>query len=128
MKSIQEKLSLMTQSGGQAMEQLQSELETAQAECKALKGQLAELQQTLSYEKEKLHSLESTMSNLTSGNEELIAREQKAAEERAVQQRERDAQHNQVKYTPALTHLIPLLSTAAKITFVDVSKNTQPDT
>jgi len=104
MKSIQEKLSLMTQSGGQAMEQLQSELETAQAECKALKGQLAELQQTLSYEKEKLHSLESTMSNLTSGNEELIAREQKAAEERAVQQRERDAQHNQVTFTPALTH------------------------
>lgn len=95
---MQEKLSLMTQSGGQAMEQLQSELETAQAECKALKAQLAELQQTLSYEKEKLHSLESTMSNLTSGNEELIAREQKAAEERAVQQRERDAQHNQVPH------------------------------
>ena len=95
MKSMQDKLSTMSMSGGQAMEQLQSELEAAQAECKALKAQLAELHQTLSYEREKLHSLESTMSNLTAGNEELIMREQKAAEERAVQQRERDAQHNQ---------------------------------
>jgi hypothetical protein len=34
------------------------------------------------------------MSNLTSGNEEMIAREKAAAEERAAQQRERETQHN----------------------------------
>ena len=71
---MQDKLSTMSMSGGQAMEQLQSELETAQAECKALNAQLAELHQTLSYEQEKLHSLESTMSNFSAGNEANHAR------------------------------------------------------
>lgn len=94
-RSMQEKLNNMQQSGGQAMTQLQAELEVAQKECKELKAALAELQQTLNYEREKLHSLESTMANLASGNEELIAREQQAAEERAAQQREREAQHAQ---------------------------------
>lgn len=92
---MQEKLSTIKQSGGQAMEQLQSELEAAQRECRELKEALSQLTQTLSYEREKLHSLEATMSNLASGNEELIARENAAAEERAAVQREREAQHSQ---------------------------------
>jgi hypothetical protein len=92
---MQEKLNSMQLSGGEQVTQLQAELEAAQKECRELKKQLAELQQTLNYEREKLKSLEATMSNLASGNEELIAREQQAAEERAAQQREREAQHNQ---------------------------------
>jgi chromosome segregation ATPase len=91
---MQEKLSLLQRSGGEVETQLQTELEQSQKECADLKAQLSALTQTLHYEREKMLSLESTMSNLTSGNEEMIAREKAAAEERAAQQRERETQHN----------------------------------
>ena len=91
---MQDKLATLQLSGGQVETQLQAELDAAQKECAELRSSLAGLQQTLNYEREKLTSLEATMSNLTSGNEEMIAREKAAAEERAAQQREREAQHS----------------------------------
>ena len=90
---MQDKLSTMQHSGGEVVNQLQAELDAAHLECRNMKAALAELQQTLLYERAKLTSLEATMGNLTAGNEELIAREKAAAEERAAQQREREAQH-----------------------------------
>ncbi len=44
----------------------------------------------MSQERDKLQSLEATLANLTSGQEEMISREKAAAEERAQKQRNRE--------------------------------------
>ena len=91
---MQDRLATIQASGGEEVNELHHELERARDEARQLRGQLSEAQQALSYETEKLTSLEATMGNLTSGHEEQVARERQAAEERAAQQREREAQHS----------------------------------
>lgn len=87
------KLSTLQLSGGEAMSSIQSELAASENQCASLKSQIAAIQQELNCEHDQRKSLEVTMANLTSGNEEMIAREKAAAEERAAQQRERENKH-----------------------------------
>ena len=61
----------------------------------SLKIELANAKENITYEQEKLKSMELTISNLTSGQDEIIAREKQAAEDRAEQQRVKDQQHAQ---------------------------------
>jgi uncharacterized protein involved in exopolysaccharide biosynthesis len=63
-----------------------------------LKAEIHRLQQELNGERDKLQSLEATLANLTSGQEELIAREKAAAEDRAERQRQRELEYaNEMK-------------------------------
>lgn len=57
------------------------------------KNELEAVRSELSIEKEKLLSLEHTLSSLQSGEAERVAQEQERAEERAAQQREKDEKH-----------------------------------
>ena len=91
---MQEKLNKLQNNNNETTTELQEELEKTQKECNELKTIINKLQQELTYEKEKLKSLEITMQNITSGNSELIEREQKAAEERAIIQRQKDEEYN----------------------------------
>lgn len=91
---MQEKLNKLQNNNNETTTELQEELEKTQKECNELKTIINKLQQELTYEKEKLKSLEITMQNITSGNSELIEREQKAAEERAIIQRQKDDEYN----------------------------------
>ncbi len=84
------KISNLQASGGEALRQIDAELQLAKDESSALKAQIHSLQQELSRERDKLQSLEATLANLTSGQEELISREKAAAEERAEKQRSRE--------------------------------------
>ena len=59
----------------------------------ALKDKQSELNRELLAAKEKLLSTENMLSNMTSGHEEIIAREKKASEDRATQMRETDEKH-----------------------------------
>ena len=88
------KIDRLQHAGGEAMSQIEGDLNNLKAENKELKHQLHTMQQEYSIALEKLKSLESTLANVTSGNEEMIAREKAAAEERAAQQREREIQHS----------------------------------
>ena len=91
---MQEKLNKLQNNNNETTTELQDELEKTKKECNELKTIINKLQQELTYEKEKLKSLEITMQNITSGNSELIEREQKAAEERAIIQRQKDEEYN----------------------------------
>eukprot|EP01038_Epipyxis_sp_PR26KG_P009321 gene9321-12558_t len=91
MKAKIERLQLQ---GGEAMNQLEKELSSNKNDIIVLKEQLSNSQQELLIEKDKLKSLELSLSNLTLGKEEMIAKEKAAAEERANQQREREAEFN----------------------------------
>jgi hypothetical protein len=86
-------MNLVQNSGGEALEKLEKELSVARDENRELKKQINELSSQLNYEREKLKSLELTMQSLTAGKEEMIARDKAAAEERAEQQRAREAQY-----------------------------------
>lgn len=94
MKSMIAKIDRLQHAGGEAMSQIEGDLNNLKAENKELKHQLQGMQQEYHIAQEKLKSLESTLANVTSGNEEMIAREKAAAEERAAQQREREIQHS----------------------------------
>lgn len=96
---------------GQVSEE--NKLEKADVEIVSLKGEVQSLNATItglqnevSVEKDKMKSLELTLTNLTADSSEKIAKEQAAAEERAVAQKERDAEH---------AHLIKDLESKSKI-------------
>lgn len=88
--SLSSKIATLQASGGEAMRELDSELQQVKDENSRLKAQISHLQQELNREKDKLQSLEATLANLTSGQEEMIAREKAAADERAEKQRLRE--------------------------------------
>ncbi len=90
---MQKKLERLQLSGGEAVSQVEKDMSILKNENRDLKAELAALQQEYAILLEKLKSLENTMGNLTSGNEEMIAREKHAAEERAAVQREREIKH-----------------------------------
>ena len=87
------RISHLQEAGGESLSKLEGELEAAQALCQELRGNIALLQEELQSEKEKTRTLETTISKITEGNEEMIAREQAAADERAQKTREREEQH-----------------------------------
>ena len=92
-KSLGVRISHLQEAGGESLSKLEGELEAAQALCQELRGSIALLQEELQSEKEKTRTLETTISKITEGNEEMIAREQAAADERAQKTREREEQH-----------------------------------
>lgn len=92
-KSLGVRISHLQESGGESLSKLEGELEAAQVLCQELRGSIALLQEELQREKEKTRTLETTISKITEGNEEMIAREQAAADERAQKTREREEQH-----------------------------------
>lgn len=92
-KSLGVRISHLQEAGGESLSKLEGELEAAQVLCQELRGSIAGLQEELQREKEKTRTLETTISNITEGNEEMIAREQAAADERAQKTKEREEQH-----------------------------------
>lgn len=90
---LKAKIVVLQSDGGAALQGAEAELAKLQEENGKLQQQISSLQQDLQIERDKLKSLESTLMNLTSGQEELVAREQKAAGERAEQQRLREEAH-----------------------------------
>lgn len=87
------RLRTIQSSGGEALISVEKELASVQEERDRLNHKVASLEQQLQIEKDKLTSLENTLANLTSGQEEMVEREKQAAFERAEQQRIRDEQH-----------------------------------
>jgi len=92
-KSLGVRISHLQESGGESLSKLESELEAAQALCQELRVTIAQLQEELQREREKTRTLETTISKITEGNEEMIAREQAASDERAQKTKEREEQH-----------------------------------
>ena len=92
-KQLMAKLERASGSAGEALKAVEDQLALVQTENSGLKAELNTTKQNLSYEKEKLTSLESTVNNLSAGKEEALAREKEAAEERARLNKEREAQH-----------------------------------
>lgn len=93
LKALQGKVDMLHKSDDSAQSQLQQELTQLSDENAALKTQVHALSQELYMNKEKLASLEATMGKLTSGKEEMLAREQAASAERMEQQKQREAQY-----------------------------------
>ena len=79
--------------GGEALLQAEAMITHLEAEASALRDELNTKKQELSYEINKLKSLEATLSNLSSSNEEVLAREQQAAEDRAGAMKELEQRH-----------------------------------
>ena len=79
---LEEKISRTSTQGGEAMAKYEQEITTLQDANSTLKTELTTVKQDLTYAKERLQSAENTLSNTTSGHQEQIAREQKAAEGR----------------------------------------------
>lgn len=92
-KAMHAKISTLQLSGGETLTKLESELEIALTQCAELRTIIAKIHEELQKEKEKSQSLETMMSKVSAGNEEIIAREQAAADERAKQTYEREEQH-----------------------------------
>ena len=92
---IEERLSRIQSQGGEAVAKSEEEIVKLQEINASLKIELANAKENITYEQEKLKSMELTISNLTSGQDEIIAREKQAAEDRAEQQRVKDQQHAQ---------------------------------
>lgn len=90
---LEQRLRNVQSSGGEALVAVEKEMTAVQDERDRLRQQVAALEQALQIEKDKLVSLENTLANLTSGQEELVQREKQAAMERAEQQRQREEQH-----------------------------------
>lgn len=91
--TIQSRLERMQSIGGETQAKSEAAITNLENDNINLRNQVETLKQSLSIELNKLKSLEDSLANLTSGHEEQVVREKKAAEERALQQRERDAQH-----------------------------------
>lgn len=82
-------------SGGNALHAAEEKYNQLLAEFDKVKAELETATRDLAIEKEKLSSLEGTISSLQSGEADKIAAEQKAADERARLQRERDEKYAQ---------------------------------
>lgn len=93
LSALQAKLDRSQMQGGEALNSLESQLVDVNSANNSLKEQLLQSNRELSYEKEKLHSLELTMEKLALGHEEMIAKETFEAENRARIQREKDSRH-----------------------------------
>ena len=83
----------MSQSGGQALRDSEQEVVKLRSEIDSYKAKVAEAVFARSEETTKLQSLQQTLSSLTSGENERVLKEQQAAEQRALEQREREAKH-----------------------------------
>ena len=77
---LEEKISRTSTQGGEAIAKYEQEISMLQDANGSLKTELTTVKQDLTYAKERLQSAENTLSNTTSGHQEQIAREQKAAE------------------------------------------------
>ena len=79
--------------GGEAMVERENEIQRLISEVDKLKDKISQLEDELSMKENKLLSLENTLSGLTTGNEERIAKDREAAEERERVQREIATKH-----------------------------------
>lgn len=103
------KISALQASGGETILQLDKELQQLKDENTCLKAEVVRLQQEINVERDKLTALEGTLANLTSGQEDMIARERAAAEERAEKSRQREIEFaNEIKALETKTKNIEL--------------------
>jgi hypothetical protein len=92
---LKSQISKLHQSSGESESQTNLELLEVRKELSDVKHNLAQALQSTHADKDKIASLEASLANVTSGNEEIIAREAAAAEARAQHQKQLDQQHAQ---------------------------------
>ena len=92
-EDMKKRLEAATMSGGEAMKETESMISKLEKENISIKDELMQTKGELETTLEKLRSLESTLSSLESGHAERIEQERKAADDRALAQKEREQEH-----------------------------------
>lgn len=90
---VKERLKTIEESGGNSLHDAEERFAKLHVENDEVNAHLDSVRGELRIEREKLSSLESTLSTLASGQAEKVLADQLAAEERAKQQRVKDAAH-----------------------------------